>query len=103
MDEAGTWTTVGFIGVDSAMVWVGDPAYFGDRRSGESNFEQRFPEGWDQFVSEMAPTGGAWSVRFASGHDGLGGALLPVDDGLYAVEVRRDEYGRVAEARIVFE
>jgi hypothetical protein len=103
MDSTEDWETAGFIGVDSALVWIGDPAYVGDRRSGTTAFEERFPEGWDQFASEMGSETSAWRVTFEKGHEGLGVALLAVDDGMYAVDVRRDEDGRVAEARILFD
>jgi hypothetical protein len=97
-----TWEAVGRVGVDSTTLWIGDPAYFADRRGTDPPpFDKRFPNGWDEFCEEIADR--PRTITFAHGHEGLG-ALIPVgDDGVFDVEVRRGADGYIAEVRIILE
>jgi hypothetical protein len=92
------WEKIAEIGVDSAMVWVGDPLY-----SMPPSDRHPFAGGWDGLVADLddrsyETTGFAeFGVLGVAVQSGWG-------DGTYPVFVRRDpSSGRVVELRVAFD
>lgn len=83
------WKTIGYVGVDSGTVMIGDPCYVVP------------DEDWSDFCSEYDGKGG-FDKRFAEMDDGYIAVTTAHGDGEYAVEARYDG-PRIVELRIKFE
>jgi hypothetical protein len=93
------WEQAGVCGVDSGMIWIGDPSY-----CVTPDAEDHPAATWMEFCRQTDDMEAAKQFHFARGHAGLGVCVRSgYGDGLYPVYVRRDANGRVKEARIVFE
>lgn len=90
------WETVGEISVDAGMVIVGDPCYFAT-----PDADQHPAETWEEFC-ELTAGSDATQLHHKLGHAGLGVVVRISGDGVYPVEVRRNEEGRIAEMRVRF-
>ena len=93
------WETVGTIGVDAGLCWIGDPCYIihPDKRPKDLG------KTWGEFVDKLSDCSNSRQFNYDAGHPGLG---VTVDtgygDGEYPVEVRRSKDGLIAEVRVVF-
>lgn len=93
------WEKVGVCGIDSGMIWIGDPSY-----CVTPDADNHPAETWEEFCEQIADTNGAKQFDYDTGIAGLGVCVKSGHgDGVYPVYVRRDAKGRVMEARIVFE
>lgn len=91
------WQKVGEINVDAGLCWIGDPCYCvtPDAKSHPAKT-------WDEFCDRLEDSG-VTQWDFYPGSTGLGVSVESgYGDGLYPVEVRRAEDGKVAEVRIRF-
>jgi hypothetical protein len=92
-----TLKEIGFAGVDSGLLMIGDPCYFVGKKSDAQN---RFAD-WSKFLEEH-PTNP--QMKYARGHDGLGVAFQTTHgDGAYPVYVKTNEAGRPRFAIVVMD
>jgi hypothetical protein len=85
---------IGTVGVDSGMVWIGDPAYLGSRDTGFKKAHKDLMSG-----KVHGPT----AFKFKMGHAGLGVATTTgFGDGSYPVMATYDRDGRVSKVEIEF-
>lgn len=95
------WELAGEIGVDAGLCWIGDPCYCvtPDAREHPANT-------WSDFCNKLNEMGRAepsYQFRYKLGHPGLGVCVSTGwGDGHYPVYIRRNDQGRVMEARVVF-
>ena len=99
------WETVGEIGVDAGLCWIGDPCYI----IHPDSLPEDIGKDWDEFCNRLFEReskvnhGGASQWNYDKGHSGLGVTVSTgYGDGMYPVQVRRNNEGRVAEVRVVF-
>lgn len=93
-----TWKTIGTIGVDAGLCWVGDPCYIlgGDR---PKSIGKDWPEFCDLLGGEY-PTQKSFS--YDMGHEGLGVCFSTgYGDGSYPVKAKFED-GRIKEIKIKF-
>jgi hypothetical protein len=95
------WERVGSVGVDSGLVWIGDPCYlFQDDNEPPAlgaTYEDFLATLRDREVDNVA------QFPYTNGKVGLGVALYTAyGDGTYPVEVLRDVAGQVLEVRVRF-
>ncbi len=86
------WEHVGYVGVDSGMIWVGDPCYIMPDSSAINPGAD-----WNEFcnkINDAVPTQN-WDEIGISIHQ-FGG------DGSYPVFIRRGKDGLVSDVRISF-
>jgi hypothetical protein len=81
------WETIGYIGVDSGTVMVGDPCYVVP------------DEIWSDWCHEFDRNGGH-DNRMAEMDDGYLAITTPHGDGSYPVKARRNNRGQIVELRI---
>ena len=93
-----TWHEAGSVGVDAGLCWVGDPCYI--LHTDEK--PKAIGEDWSDFCNLLShPT--VQQFNYDMGHAGLGVCVSTgYGDGLYPVEVRYSDEGRVAELRVTF-
>ena len=95
---------IGFAGVDSGLLMIGDPCYFiGPRAAAQKRFKD-----WRGFLSEhMKYTKSSQintQMTYELGHDGLGVAFETTHgDGFYPVYVQKNEHGRPRFAIVVMD
>ena len=93
------WKKVGIIGVDAGLCWIGDPCYCVTPDANEHPAKT-----WKGFCRELFKTKGEtkqWNYK--KGHPGLGVTIhTGYGDGVYEVYVKKNEDGRVSEAKVVF-
>jgi hypothetical protein len=93
------WEQVGVCGVDSGMIWIGDPSY-----CVTPDADEHPAASWAEFCGQTDGMEAAKQFHFARGHAGLGVCVRSGHgDGLYPVYVRRGADGCVMEVRIVFD
>ena len=95
------WERVGVVGVDSGLVWVGDPCYLY-----EEDERAAMGKTYEDFLTILRDreVDGVAQFNYDQRRPGFGVALYTANgDGLYPVEVRRDIGGRVVEMRVRFE
>ena len=102
-----TWSHIARAGVDSGMLWVGDPCYVLHRTPDADDEHLRYPgdlgRDWSGFCEKLDGVPHK-SFAFDLGHEGLGVCLWsPGGDGLFDVEGRFDEDGTLLELRVVLE
>jgi len=88
------WIEIGTIGVDAGLCWIGDPCYLHDSLVAGN---------WEKFTEWLW---GADGQGFKGGvRQHRDGCVVETGwgDGCYPVEVRRNDAGRVAEVRVVFD
>ena len=88
------WQKVGQAGVDSGLIWIGDPCYVVSKDASHV-----FPS-WKKFCN-MLDKGDNSQVKQWDTNLGVS-VQSGVGDGLYDVFVKRDREGNIAEAKIVF-
>lgn len=81
------WETIGYIGVDSGTIMVGDPCYVVP------------DENWSDWCDEFKDAGG-YNTYFAAMGDGTLSVSTPHGDGMYDVKARRNKHGQIVEIRI---
>lgn len=101
-----TWEKVGEVGVDAGLLWLGDPCYFLDTRGGAVTFVEQTigarysdDELYGKFCDALGneqPTVKSFGPAGAAISTGYG-------DGVYPVEIRRGDDGRVMEVRVRFD
>lgn len=94
--------TIGVIGVDAGLCWVGDPCYCVTPDAGNHPAVS-----WAAFCERLDQSGhdqqGFTAFPYALGHEGLGIAVSTgYGDGEYPVQIRRNAEGRIAELRVLF-
>lgn len=107
------WKEIGVVGVDSGQLMICDPCYLDDangRIGWEKNTDPSFGIGRNDFSyrgvcavtlghKEGEPFNG--QINYAMGHSGRAVAFPSgYGDGVYTVEAREDEDGRIVEVRI---
>ena len=95
----GDWEKVGVIGVDAGLCWIGDSCYV------VSKDASHVFETWDQFCDQLFKDEieGVKQWNYTKGHPGLGVSVSTgYGDGCYPVYVKRNQEGRIAEAKVVF-
>ncbi len=101
-----TWEKVGVVGVDAGLIWLGDPCYI--IHSTDENPD--LGKDWGEFCSRLYPNDGnqhddgvrQWMI--GEGHAGLGVTVgSGHGDGVYDVQVQRDQWGRVMRVMIDFD
>jgi hypothetical protein len=87
---SGKWETVGKMGVDAGLCWIGDPCY-----CVTPDAEGHPAQTWGEFCDII----GSDDV-----HEFKTGVCVSTGygDGVYPVQIRRDDNGRVAEVRVKF-
>ncbi len=100
--SAPEFETIGVIGVDAGMCWVGDPCYCVTPDSAHHPADT-----WADFCKRLVESGhderGFTAFPYARGHEGLGVAVnTGYGDGVYPVQIRRNSEGRIAELRVLF-
>lgn len=105
------WETVGSIGVDAGLCWIGDPCHFYPRVRVHREFGYSLVESacdYDSLIDEHLSSGHASchtvvKIPYDTGHEGAAVIVQSGDgDGCYPVQVRRTKDGRVAEVRVTF-
>jgi len=94
------WETVGQIGVDAGLCWLGDPCYIMGKDAGEQPAKT-----WSEFCDDLhkRENRGAAQWNYKHGHAGLGVTVTTgFGDGTYPVQVKRTSEGRISEVRIKF-
>lgn len=81
------WETIGYIGVDSGTVMVGDPCYVVP------------DELWSDWCREY-DSGGGFDAKYLEMGDGTIAITTPHGDGSYPVKARRNDRGQIVELRI---
>ena len=86
------WERVGNVGVDSGLIWVGDPCYIMP-----DNADLNPGADWYEFCDKLDNTvpSQEWNAGISIQHFG--------GDGSYPVFIRRGRDGLVAEVKIVFD
>jgi len=96
--EEEKWEQAGECGVDTGLIWIGDPCYI----LGE-DANQQPSKTWSEFCSTIDQEGPAQQYNYKNGDSGLGVLVKGFDgDGCYPVFVKTDKRGNVMEAKIVF-
>lgn len=97
------WKTIGHIGVDAGLCWVGDPCYiFHKEEKEKKELIGTIGKNWREFCDKINHEKGYTSFNYPAGHEGLGFAISTgYGDGYYPIEIR-EVNGRVAEIRIKF-
>ncbi len=100
------WETVGQIGVDAGICWIGDPCYILHQ---ERELPKSIGKDWNEFCDKLHPEGKEDTLDTWQFDTDLNSPILGVvvstgwGDGVYPVEIKRDaETGRVAEVRVKF-
>jgi len=92
------WERVGVIGVDAGLCWIGDPCYLTPNSSSGNPLTD-----WGEFCNSLPSRLTAKQFNYAKGHPGLGVCISSgYGDGVYDVFIRKNEEGRVVEAKVVF-
>lgn len=107
------WEKVGVVAVDAGVVWIGDPCFFLPRRPDMEKYgkrptaaqSQEATQDWGKFCQWLENhTKEAEQMNFKDGQPGLGVVSHTLHgDGVYPVEIRKNEYGRVVELRVRFD
>ena len=98
--------TVGEIGVDAGLCWIGDPCYV-FHKNGEyegDTVPKALGKSWKEFCDALFATGehNAYQFSYDMGHDGLGVAVSTgYGDGCYPVIVTMKD-GRVRKVEVKF-
>ncbi|MFN5251914.1 MAG: hypothetical protein ACK5DE_12795 [Bacteroidota bacterium] len=88
---------IGFVGVDSGLLMIGDPCYFVGQNS---DAQKRFAD-WPKFLSEHPAE---HQMKYNRGHDGLGVAFQTTHgDGAYPVYIQQNEHGKARFAIVVMD
>lgn len=99
------WKTIGHIGIDAGICWIGDPCYIMPDHNGKIKTRWK---NWREFCDELSKLEGDDHKPHATfpydmGHEGLGVCVSTgFGDGYYPVQAKLNEEGRVAEVRIKF-
>lgn len=95
---------VGVCGVDTGMIWIGDPSYILHKDKKDlKDFQVEVGKDWDGFCELANKTDGCVQFDFVKGFEGLGVLIKGFGgDGTFPVEVFLDKDGLVTEARIRF-
>lgn len=96
------WEEVGAIPVDSGCITLTDPAHLADLAVEAEEFIRSFAGGPDTGWNGIIARGGGSRQVATDGYPTAVEVLTGYGDGMYPVEVRRNEEGRVAEVRVVF-
>jgi hypothetical protein len=106
-NKSSKWETVGEIGVDAGLCWLGDPCYILHKDDGKA--PKDLGTSWMDFCKRLEqkedahPTKRAAQFNYDMGHAGLGVVVSTgYGDGCYPVQIKRNAEGRVAEVRIKF-
>ena len=106
--EAGKWIKVGVIGVDAGLCWIGDPCYFlHDDNSKDKDLGESWSSstGFCKILEQKQKESGQPAAQFNYdlGHPGLGICVnTGYGDGTYDVFIKKNEEGRVMEAKVIF-
>lgn len=95
----GDWQKVGVIGVDAGLCWIGDPCYV------VSKDASHVFKTWDEFCDQLSEDeiSGVKQWNSSKGRPGLGVSVSTgYGDGEYPVYVKRNQEGRISEAKVVF-
>lgn len=90
--------TIGYIGIDAGLCWIGDPCYvLPDDASQRDQVKD-----WSKFCIEMKGSKHK-SFNYKMGHEGLGVCVSTgYGDGEYPVKATFNNEGRVASVTILF-
>ncbi len=95
------WEKAGVCGVDSGLIWIGDPCYCVTPDAGDHPAQT-----WSEFCKRAdlkhQHTEGFSQWNYNNRTKGLGVCITVDNDGIYAVYVKKKK-GIVTEAKIVFE
>lgn len=92
------WETVGEIGVDAGICWIGDPCYILHTKPKPKAIGKT----WHEFCEKLDSN--HTQFNYDLGHAGLGVCVSTgYGDGTYPVEVRKNSEGRVMEVRVKFD
>jgi hypothetical protein len=96
------YITIGEIGVDAGLCWIGDPCYCVTPDCNEHPAQT-----WGDFCEILTKQGhdrrGYTQFNYKRGHEGLGVAVSTgYGDGTYPVQIRKNSEGRVVEVRVLF-
>lgn len=95
------WEKIGTIGVDSGLVWIGDPCYL--IGSKESALKK-----WGNFCESLRKNErenereGVTELKNGLGF-GIGFAVSPGSDGEYPVFISRGKHGNITGLRVEFD
>ena len=91
------WETIGEIGVDAGLCWLGDPCYILHKK----NPPKSIGKSWSGCSNEITEKD-HHQFNYDLGHAGLGVVVSTgYGDGTYPVQIRKKE-GRIAEVRVKF-
>lgn len=100
------WEKVGVVGVDSGLIWLGDPCYI--IHSDDKNPD--LGENWSEFCKQLYPddethpNDGVRQWTYGIGRSGLGVTVgTGWGDGVYDVVVQKDSSGRIMRVMIDFD
>lgn len=93
----------GVIGVDAGLCWIGDPCYVVT-----PDCTEHPARSWNEFCNLLQEEGhdqrGFTQFECRRGPDGLGVCVSTGHgDGVYPVYVRKNQSGRIAEVRVIFD
>lgn len=99
------WVKIGEIGVDSGLVWLGDPCYILHRENGPP---ESVGKNWPEFCATLAEpkpkcAPRAKSYNYDFGHEGLGVCVSTAhSDGTYDVMAQLGTHGAILAVKIKF-
>ena len=102
------WKTVGYIGVDSGICWIGDPCYILHKnpppKDIASNWISFCEELFDRQVEGVTSFKHVFEgIKGEASNDGLGVAVRTgYGDGFYPVQIKYNKEGRISEVRVKF-
>lgn len=99
------WETVGMIGVDAGLCWLGDPCYILHTKTAPKDIGKNWRDLCDK-MSDGTVTGGLdyRQFNYDTGHAGLGVVVQTgYGDGFYPVQIKRNAEGRIKEVRVKFD
>ena len=97
------WEQVGVFSVDSGLCLIGDPCY----HAAENRRPKALGNDWSDFCDNLKDSdfdeNRHSSLNHDAGHEGFGVLLSTgYGDGVYSVYVMKDDFGHIAQVKIVF-
>ncbi len=92
------WEEIGVCGVDSGLIWLGDPCYCITPDASEHPAPT-----WPEFYAQLPEGADTHQFKYKHGHAGLGVVVRNwYGDGEYPVLVQRNADGHIVKAMIDF-